>query len=321
MRRLPNAPTSLFLACALVMGACKGETVPELGVEGALEVDGAQLRYWTVGSGANVIVLHGGPGLGSGYLMSGLTMPDFPPEGFRWVVYDQRGSGRSTGAETPANLNIDRFVEDLEAVRAASGQEKVAILGHSFGGLLALHYAARYPEHVAAMILLDPDPASRELWAQYEERVEARTGDEARGVMEAISAQENWEISPRALEIYYGARFESYFGDPQVARGLMLGLEQNVFGNFPGTAQAIRASLGDWDIFDSLGVIDAPTLILTGDASIFPPEAHERLRDALPDARLVVLPGVGHFPHMEAPADFAREVGALLAQVTGDAGG
>lgn len=321
MRQLLKTPIPFLLAVTLMMGACQDEPPPQLGAEGALEVDGAQLRYWTVGSGANVIVLHSGPGLGSGYLLGGLAMPGFPPDGFRWVVYDQRGSGRSTGAENPADLNMDRFVEDLEAVRAASGQEKVALMGHGFGGLLALYYATRYPEHVAGMILLDPDPASRALWAQHEARVDARTSDEARSVMESVSSQENWQVSPRALEIYHSARFESYFADPQVAQGLVLGLELNVFGNFPGTAEAMRQSLGDWDIFDDLGVVDAPTLILTGDASIFPPEAHERLRDALPGARLVVLPGVGHFPQMEAPDDFAREVEALLAEVTGDVGG
>ncbi|MHC4925354.1 MAG: alpha/beta hydrolase, partial [Planctomycetota bacterium] len=181
-------------------------------------------------------------------------------------------------------------------------------------------YAIRYPENVAALILLDPDPASRTLWAAYEEIVDARTSDEARAVMDAVSARSGWDIDPRALEVYYSARYESYFGDPEVSRGLVLGLQMNVFGNFPGTAQAMRESLGDWDIFGDLGAVDAPVLILTGDRSIFPAEAHERLRDALPDGRLVILPGVGHFPHMEAPDAFAREVAAILNEVTAGTG-
>jgi len=312
---------SVFLGTLAAVGGCERTPAPRLEAEGTLTVEGAQLRYWTVGSGANVILLHGGPGLGSGSLLGGLAMPGFPPGGFRWVAYDQRGSGRSTGAEAPANLTMDRFVEDLEAVRAAGGQEKVALMGHSFGGLLALYYASRYPEHVAALILLDPDPASRELWERYEARVDERTTEEARQIMSVVSSQDGWELSPRALDVYYSARFQAYFGDPEVSKSLVLGLDFNVFGNFPGTARIVRRNMGDWNIFDSLAAIEAPVLILTGDMSIFPPEAHEMLRDALPDGRLVVLPGVGNFPHMEAPAAFAREVMSLLSEVTQSGGG
>lgn len=307
------------LGATLLLTACGGEPDVALGPEGALEVDGAQLHYWTVGSGATVVLLHDGPGLGSGYLLGGLAMPGFPPEGFRWVAYDQRGSGRSTGAEDPAKLTMARFVEDLEAVRAASGQDRVALLGHGFGGLLALHYAVRHPDRVAALILLDPDPAQRGLWAAHEERVAARITEEQRAVMEAVSSRPGWEADPRALEVFWLARFEAYFGNAEAARGLTLGLERNVYGNFPATAVAVRASLGDWDLFPELHRVTAPALIFTGDRSIFPPEAHERLREALPDGRLVVLPGVGHFPHMEAPEAFARTVSAFLDEVTGDA--
>lgn len=291
-----------------------------LDAEGYLTVEGANLRYGTQGSGAPVILLHGGPGIGHGYLVASLVAPGFPPEGLRWIAYDQRGSGRSTGAEDPGRLNMEQFVADLEAVRTATGEERVALLGHSFGGLLALHYALRHPERVAALILLGPDPASRELWARAGEVIEARTTDEERAVMDAIAAQDGWQADPRLLETWYVARFQAYFGRREAGRDLVLGLERNVYGNFPGTARIVRESLGDWDIFDELARVEAPTLIVTGDASIFPEEAHERLQDALPNAELVVLPGVGHFPQMEDPRGFARSVNAFLDGVTGPTG-
>ena len=149
-----------------------------------------------------------------------------------------------------------------------------------------------------------------------ESTTEARTTDEDRAIMASASEVPGWDEDPQALELYSMARMRSYFGDRGSARGLTLGIEQDVYGNFPATAAAVRASLGDWDLFPRLDAVDLPTLILTGDASIFPMEAHEALRDALPSARLVVLPGVGHFPFIEAPEAFARTLGNFLADVT-----
>ena len=139
-----------------------------------------------------------------------------------------------------------------EAIRAATGQERVALLGHSFGGLLALHYALKYPDRVAAMVLLDPDPASRELWAQHEQIVESRLTDEDRMLMQTFSSSENWELDPVQVENYHLARFQAYFGKREASVRLQLGLSQSVYGNFPKTALAMRESLGDWDLFEEL---------------------------------------------------------------------
>jgi proline iminopeptidase len=317
MHRIQRHPAPLLLLSLLALSACgEKEAPPRLAAEGSLEVDGAQLRYGTEGSGAPVIILHDGPGIGQAYFVSAFGAPGFPPPGLRWIAYDQRGSGRSTGAEDPSKLTMARFVEDLEAVRKATGEERVALMGHGFGGLLALEYAVAYPERVAAMILLDPDPASHRLWAEHERIVEARTTDEDRMLMAAISGGDGWELDPVQVERYYLVRFQAYFGRREAASGLRLGLAQSVYGNFPKTAEIVRESLGDWDIFDRLSGVTARTLILTGDQSIYPMRAHEMLRDALPNARLVVLPGVGHFPQMEDPEGFAREVDAFLAEIT-----
>lgn len=310
---------ALGLVVAISVAGCGEEEPPvRLDQEGALVVDGAQLQYLVAGSGAPIIILHGGPGIGVGYLLAELDAPGFPPEGLKWVAYDQRGSGRSTGAEDLSKLTMDRFVEDLEAIRAATGQERVALLGHSFGGLLALHYALKYPDRVAAMILIDPDPASRELWSEHEEIVESRLTEEDRMLMQSISTSENWQLDPAQLEKYYLARFRAYFGKREASVRLQLGLALSVYGNFPATATAMRESLGDWDLFDELELLDTRTLIVTGDHTIFPPRAHERLRDALPRGELVVLAGVGHFPHMEDKRGFANAVNRFLNDVTAD---
>ena len=83
----------------------------------------------------------------------------------------------------------------------------------------------------------------------------------------------------------------------------------------------MQASLGDWDIFDELAGLDVRTLIVTGDQSVFPLAAHERLAAVLSRSELVVLPGVGHFPQMEAPDVFAEVASRFLNEVTENRGG
>ena len=312
--------SSLLVVSALI--GCADDTPSlALGPEGMLPVDGASLSYITEGSGASFVLLHGGPGIGQGYFLSELEMPGFPPPGLRWIAYDQRGSGRSTGVETPDRLTMDQFVEDLEAVRAASGQERVGLFGHAFGGLLAMHYAVRYPDRVAAMVLLDPDPAEQSLWAAHEDIVSARITDEDRMLLSAITSGENWEVDPAQLESFQLVRYRSFFGNRAVADRLRLGLPMSIYGNYPTTAVAVRESLGAWDLFPELSGVEARTLVVTGDQSIFPMEAHERLVGTLPNAELVILPGVGHFPHMEDPQGFTAAVNVFLSSITEDTPG
>jgi pimeloyl-ACP methyl ester carboxylesterase len=101
-----------------------------------------------------VLVVHGGPGL-SAQSLAGLDVLARP--GRRLVGYDQRGAG---GSSRPAdgNYRLEAHLADLDAVRVWAGAERVALVGASWGGLVAAAYAARYPERVTALVLLDAAP-------------------------------------------------------------------------------------------------------------------------------------------------------------------
>ncbi|HEX7240384.1 MAG TPA: alpha/beta hydrolase, partial [Longimicrobiaceae bacterium] len=118
-------------------------------------VDGVRLWYRVAGSApagaAPVVFLHGGPGYNS-HSFSVLAGPRLEC-GLRMVYFDQRGSGRSQRPES-GEYSIERLVEDVEGLRRALGVPKVALLGHSFGGTLALEYAARYPERVSRLVFV-----------------------------------------------------------------------------------------------------------------------------------------------------------------------
>ena len=110
--------------------------------------DGVRLSVVVAGKGPPVLYLHGGPGQAS---ISFEQMGGSALEPFATMHYlDQRGSGRSDSA---ADLTLERMLRDIDEVRRQMGHERIHLLAHSFGGVLAVNYAARYPDHVAGLIL------------------------------------------------------------------------------------------------------------------------------------------------------------------------
>ena len=124
--------------------------------EGRIDVRGGQIWY-VKGAGdpgkTPLVGLHGGPGFTHDYLE---VLLDLAPERTA-VLYDQLGAGRSTPVASDTALwTLERFVEELETLRAALGFERMHLLGHSWGGALAASYAAAFPERVHGLFLASP---------------------------------------------------------------------------------------------------------------------------------------------------------------------
>ena len=112
--------------------------------------DGIRLAAHTLGSGPSLYVLHGGP------MNDHRTFGDYlnPIANYRTLhLLDQRGCGDS-GDAPPAGYTLERLAEDIEDTRAGLNHEKIDLLGHSYGGLIALRYALRWPEHVQTLIIV-----------------------------------------------------------------------------------------------------------------------------------------------------------------------
>ena len=110
-----------------------------------------------VGTGPPIIVVHGGPDFDHQYLLPEM---DTLADAFHLVYYDQRGRGRSFAGERPDDVGIASEVDDLDSVRERFGFDQFAVLGHSWGGLLAATYAIRRPDRVSHLILMNCAPLS-----------------------------------------------------------------------------------------------------------------------------------------------------------------
>jgi len=115
------------------------------------------LYFRDIGRGTAVIALHGGPDFDHQYLLPDL---DHLADSSRLIYYAQRGRGASLGNVQPEDVTLASEIEDLDALRAHLGLESVGLLGHSWGGVLAMEYAIRHPERTSSLILLNSGPAS-----------------------------------------------------------------------------------------------------------------------------------------------------------------
>jgi proline iminopeptidase len=274
--------------------------------------DGRRLAYRRAGSGPTLACHPGGPGFSSLYLgeLRGLG------EHLELVLIDPRGTGDSDPPADARAFTIDDYASDLEELRAHLGLERMLLLGHSHGGLVAIAYAARHPERVERLILASTSPRfSPEHIAATEKAMEARSGEawyaDARAAIEQEVAadfagdEELAALAARMMPFYF-----AHYGEAE--RGWTQALAADRLN-----ADATR--LWETEIFERvdlspmLALITMPTLVITGGRDfITGPSCAAELAEGLPQAKTVVLPGIGHMIFVEAPEAFREAVLSFL---------
>lgn len=299
----------LAAACSPIQPSSQGPAPVHEGY--APGADGMRLFYRVDGQGPDtVIILHGGPSLGIAYLA-----PDLEALGREYTLlyYDQRGVGRSTLPADSADLAIARHVEDLEALRRHFALDRLVLVGHSWGGMLAARYAAAYPDHVERMLFIDPMvPARTPYMAQAGARAQQLMHErlDSLQLAQLDSLARSWaetEDPVTHCRATFGILFRVFFQDPagaERARGDFCGGSAEVLRSRPQVDAAIMGSLGDWDVRPLLAAVGVPVLIVHGSGSAIPPEAMQEWARAFPNARLMVVPDAGHYLHVDRPAVF-----------------
>jgi proline iminopeptidase len=145
----PQTPLFIaVLACALACGAPSRPVTPTAGAHDIVTSDGARLAVHVAGHGPTCLFIHGGPGQDT---LSFEQMGGNSLEAFATMIYvDQRGSGRSPDVR---DYGLARVVQDFDEVRQQLGVDKLCLVAHSFGGILAVSYALRYPQHVSSLVM------------------------------------------------------------------------------------------------------------------------------------------------------------------------
>jgi proline iminopeptidase len=266
-------------------------------------LDGVELFHLEVGTGLPCLVMHGGLGVDHTQFREAL---DPLGDGIRLVYYDHRGNGRSSRPPM-TTLTLEQLAADADALRDQLGLEKVAVLGHSYGGCLALQYALRYPHHLTHLLLVGTTAA----W-DYTDQI--------------ITELQRRAPAPEVLTAFLDVPLD----DAEFARGQELvaatlgfhhfdpRLAESLFRSTRWSAAACRRSrelMADCDVASRLGEIDVPTLVLVGRHDFFcPPSQAARLQRGIRGAEMVVFEQSGHYPFAEEPEGFRHAVRKWLAR-------
>ena len=293
-----------------------------------------QLYHFSQGTGRNVLIVHGGPGMPFREPITGLE--PLVSE-YRFHYYDQRGCGYSTRP-------IDRFesqnmyenmttldqvlglgaqIADIERIRQLLGEEKLILVGHSWGGFLASLYAAEFPEHIEALILVSPanslvmpqPDADSDLFASVRARLPENQQAEYDAFMKDYfdfnKLFTRSEADLLAMDEKFGEYYLSVVDAPAVHK-----IRQGEPGGW--MTWGMYVSMGQrHDYRDGLRKVTAPVLVIHG-ADDLQSEAATRLySDTFPNAQFAIIENAGHFSFQQKPAEFSALVANFLDSMSG----
>ncbi|MCG8916283.1 proline iminopeptidase-family hydrolase [Actinokineospora sp. PR83] len=287
--------------------------------EGTLHRQGLRTWYRVVGTPAPgrapVVVCHGGPGMTHDYLLSLAALDRV------CVFYDQFGSGRS--GRLPGAPEVfwrpELFLDELTALVSHLGfGSGYHVLGHSWGGMLALEHAVARPAGLLSVVAVGAFASAR----QYIDEVGGLVRNLPAEVRAAIEQHEaaGTTGSPdykRAVRAFYREHVcrAKPVPDEVMATLVALGEDSAVYNAMMGPSEfSLTGSLRDWDIRPRLPRIVAPVLLASGRYDEVTPRAVAPLHDGIPGARWEVFENSSHMAHVEEPDRFRAVVDAFFSQ-------
>ena len=263
-----------------------------------------------VGQGDPLVLMHGGPGLDYTTLLHLEPLADQ----FTLIFYDHRCNGRSIGADI-STMTFENLTADADTIRQHLGFEKWSVLGHSFGGNVALEYALRYPQNLSRLILMDT--GGNQWWVnQSAPEILAKRGysDSAVGAARRFYNGQMMpgEVTPTVLKFIWAYYYRVNL--LRMAYGLLF--EPRMKMRPEATIFGYKELLNGWTVMDRLGEIRVPTLVMAGRADfLFPPEHQAILADRLPNSRLEMIEHAGHNPQDEQTEKTIQVINRFLNEV------
>lgn len=273
------------------------------------ETGGVTIWYEVRGSGTGtpLLVANGGPGFDHNYLLCG-DVWDRLAKGRKIVFYDQRGNGRSSELKDGQPCGLAEQIDDLEALRAHLGFEKIDLLGHSWGGYLVMAYAARHPERIAHLLIVDSGAPKIQDTAFLFKNIYPETTAREDGLAFAVELGDQKAVDADLREYMSMIFYTPQARDAFLARSSSFVYRQKV-------NKAVWSDLQRFDLNPELPKYKFPTLVVTGryDFNVAPSVAWT-IHRAIPRSEFAVFEKSGHLPFCEEPDPFLARVGAFLSK-------
>jgi proline iminopeptidase len=313
----------LLLLAWLTLAGCtrsgpvqKDEPAPK---EGFLDVPGGPIWYRVAGTGSGtpLLLIHGGPGGRSCRLSALAALGDERPI----VFYDQLGSGRSGRPADPDLWQINRFVDELDAVRTRLGLTRVHILGHSWGGSLAVQYVlTKGARGVESLTLAGPLLSTRD-WIEDANVLRRQLPQSVQDVLKRHedAGTTNSAEYKEAAEAFY--RQFLFHRQPVPETPECSGSAKNdvIYETMWGPTEFYATgSLKSFDVTDRLGELRMPVLFIVGRYDEARSQTVARYQQLIAGSQLQIIEEAGHMSMVDEPQKFLQVVREFLAKVDAD---
>jgi len=276
---------------------------------GLRKINGTSLFVSVKGSGDPLIVIHGGPGLNHSYFIPFLQNLE---KKLQVIYYDQRACGRSV---TPSadSISLKFLVDDIEGIRKELGVEKLNILAHSWGAVLAVHYASQYPDRIKRFIFSNPAMLNREFDQDAAALVKQRTTKA--DSIDRANIFGSGTLNPKKYDELLRISFRISAYDRANISKINLNLPVNFLEANRALFNALMKDPSfNSDMYNVLTSFKFPVLIVHGQSDVIPPRSIDRLAKELPNEQLIDFKKSGHFPFVEETDAYNDAVLRFLSQ-------
>ncbi|MCW5924765.1 MAG: proline iminopeptidase-family hydrolase [Saprospiraceae bacterium] len=293
-----------------------------------LKTDKGDFNLWTKRFGNNprikLLLLQGGPGCTHEYWE---CMESFlPAEGIEFIYYDQLGTGNSSNPDDTTFWDLPRYVEEVETVRQALGltKDNFFLLGHSWGGILAMQYALKYQDNLKGLIISNMMASCPE-YGQYAANVLAKQmAPEVLTEIRTIEAKGDYD-NPRYMELLLPNFYAKHVCRipleqwPDAVNRAFDKINHSLYVTMQGPSEfGIAGRLAKWDVKDRLPSIKVPTLSIGATHDTMDPEHMKWISTAVQKGRFLLCPNGSHMCMWDDQKNYMEGLSAFLKDV--DAG-
>lgn len=296
----------IFFAPFLFFGFC---TV--LSASSFITKNNIEIYYQTFGNGNPLIVLNGGPGRSSETFID--LAQKLSSSKRKVILFDQRGTGQSkVKMINEKTIALDLMIEDLESLRKHLGYEKISLLGHSFGGMYAMGYAAKYPQNIKHLILSASGAINIKSMNHVTDNIKRR-------------------LNPKALkEFLFWTNPNEIKKDPTRAKLEVLRITAPVYvyqkkfipvveknltdlKNYnPHVNKLIWKSMATYNLTDAFKNFKVPTLIIDCEQDFLGKDIPAEIHRNFPGSEFRIIPQCSHYPWLDSPKEYFSLIDKFL---------
>ncbi|MEN9347830.1 MAG: hypothetical protein RLZZ77_1341 [Bacteroidota bacterium] len=294
--------TPLLLFCALAFLACNKPAERQTTII-PYEVKGKHFSLWTQSVGKSetkkLLLLAGGPGCTHEYFEG---FEGKLPDDVEIIYYDQLGTGKSSNPNDTNYWDLDRYVEEVEYVRQALGLDSTNfyLLGHSWGGILAMQYALKYQQHMKGLIISNMMSDAVAYGRYADEVLGPQMPPEVLAEVNAIEAAKDFS-NPRYMELLNPHFYQHHICRipmdkwPEPMNRSFAQINSSLYVTMQGPSEfGIAGRLSNWDVSGQLKDIQKPTLVIGATHDTMDPKHMEWMSQQLPKGSFLLCPNGSH---------------------------